>query len=63
MQSDYLVQGSWENPEVIPLNQQGQPLDQKTLDSIRKKRLLKEQTKPITSDSRGVQPEFVPTSN
>jgi uncharacterized protein (TIGR02099 family) len=63
MQSDYLVQGSWENPEVIPLNQQGQPLDQKTLDSIRKKPLLKEQTKPNIPDSPGVQPEFAPTSN
>jgi uncharacterized protein (TIGR02099 family) len=46
MQSDYLVQGSWTDPEIIPLNQQGQPLDPKVLDSIRSKGLLKEQTKP-----------------
>jgi len=46
MQSDYLVQGSWTNPEIIPLNQQGQPLDPKVLDGIRSKGLLKEQTKP-----------------
>jgi uncharacterized protein (TIGR02099 family) len=46
MQSDYLVQGSWTNPEIIPLNQQGQPLDPKVLDGIRAKGLLKEQTKP-----------------
>jgi uncharacterized protein YhdP len=46
MQSDYLVQGSWTDPEIIPLNQQGQPLDPKVLDGIRTKGLLKEQTKP-----------------
>jgi uncharacterized protein YhdP len=46
MQSDYLVQGSWTDPEIIPLNQQGQPLDPKVLDGIRTKGLLKEQTRP-----------------
>ena len=46
LQSDYLVQGSWENPEVILLDQKGQPVDSSTLDSIRRKELLKEQTKP-----------------
>jgi uncharacterized protein YhdP len=46
MQSDYLVQGSWADPEIIPLNQQGQPLDPKVLDGIRTKGLLKEQIKP-----------------
>ena len=46
MQSDYLVQGSWTDPEIIPLNQQGQPLDPKVLDGIRTKGLLKEQAKP-----------------
>ena len=46
MQSDYLIQGSWGNPEVIPLDQKGQPLDPKTLETIRQKALLKEQTKP-----------------
>jgi uncharacterized protein (TIGR02099 family) len=46
MQADYLVQGSWADPEIIPLNQQGQPLDPKVLESIRTKGLLKEQTKP-----------------
>jgi uncharacterized protein YhdP len=48
MQSDYLVQGSWTDPEIIPLNQQGQPLDPKVLDGIRAKGLLKEQAKPST---------------
>lgn len=46
LQSDYLVQGSWADPEIIPLNQQGQPLDPKVLDGIRTKGLLKEQSKP-----------------
>ena len=46
LQSDYLVQGSWDNPEVIPLDQKGQPIDTKTLDTIRSKDLLKEQSKP-----------------
>ncbi|WP_128112678.1 YhdP family protein [Polynucleobacter necessarius] len=46
LQSDYLVQGSWENPEVIPLDQKGQPIDSKTLENIRSKDLLKEQVKP-----------------
>jgi hypothetical protein len=51
LQSDYLVQGSWEDPEVIPLNQQGQPIDSKTLDSIRSKELLKEQSKPSLNNT------------
>ncbi len=51
LQSDYLVQGSWEDPEVIPLNQQGQPIDSKTFDSIRSKELLKEQSKPNSSNT------------
>jgi uncharacterized protein (TIGR02099 family) len=46
MQSDYLIQGSWTDPEVIPLDQKGQPLDAKTLETIRTKNLLKEQSKP-----------------
>jgi uncharacterized protein YhdP len=56
MQTDYLIQGSWENPEVIPLNQQGQPLDSKTLETIRTKNLLKEQTKPSSPSSSPVDP-------
>ena len=51
LQSDYLVQGSWDNPEVIPLDQQGQPLDPKSLDTIRSKDLLKEQSKPSNDNS------------
>ena len=51
LQSDYLVQGSWDNPEVIPLDQKGQPIDSKTLDTIRSKDLLKEQSKPNSSNS------------
>jgi len=59
MQSDYLVQGSWADPEIIPLNQQGQPLDPKVLDSIRAKGLLKEQSKP---DAPSPMPQPVPRS-
>lgn len=51
LQSDYLVQGSWDNPEVIPLDQKGQPIDSKTLDTIRSKDLLKEQSKPDGNSS------------
>jgi uncharacterized protein YhdP len=50
-QSDYLVQGSWKNPEVIPLDQQGQPIDSKAMDKIRSKDLLKEQSKPASNSS------------
>jgi uncharacterized protein YhdP len=56
MQSDYLVQGSWTDPEIIPLNQQGQPLDPKVLDSIRTKGLLKEQAKPSAPSSSAPAP-------
>jgi len=49
LQSDYLVQGSWDNPEVIPLDQKGQPIDTKTLNTIRSKDLLKEQSKPVNN--------------
>lgn len=56
MQTDYLIQGSWENPEVIPLDQKGQPLDSKTLETIRTKNLLREQTKPGSPTSAPVDP-------
>lgn len=51
LQSDYLVQGSWDDPEVIPLDQKGQLIDSKTLETIRSKDLLKEQVKPSNSNS------------
>ena len=51
LQSDYLVQGSWGKPEVIPLDQKGQPIDAKTLNTIRSKDLLKEQSKPSTNST------------
>ena len=56
MQSDYLIQGSWVDPEVVPLNQQGQPLDKNTLDTIRKKGLLTEQSKPNSSGNTAPAP-------
>ena len=46
LQSDYLIQGSWDDPEVIPLDQKGQPIDSNTLNTIRSKNLLIEQNKP-----------------
>ena len=46
LQSDYLIQGSWQTPEIIPLNQQGQPLDPSVMDSIRKRDLLRQQQEP-----------------
>jgi uncharacterized protein YhdP len=56
LQTDYLVQGSWDNPEVVPLDQKGQPLDAKTLETIRTKNLLKEQTKPSLPNSAPAPP-------
>ena len=56
LQTDYLIQGSWDNPEVIPLDQKGQPLDAKTLETIRTKNLLKEQTKPSLPNSAPASP-------
>jgi uncharacterized protein YhdP len=50
LQSDYLIQGSWTSPEVIPLDQKGQPINPKTLDTIRSKDLLKEQSKPASNN-------------
>jgi uncharacterized protein YhdP len=57
LQSDYLVQGSWDDPEVIPLDQKGQPIDTKTLNSIRSKELLKEQSKPNSNANPNSPPQ------
>jgi uncharacterized protein (TIGR02099 family) len=57
LQSDYLIQGSWDKPEVIPLDQKGQPIDAKTLDTIRSKHLLKEQSKPDTNSTPTPKPQ------
>ena len=63
LQSDYLVQGSWENPEIIPLNQKGQPIDAKTFDSIRRKELLKEQGRPESRNTPNSSPYTSPLNN
>ena len=42
LQSDYLIQGSWQNPEIIPLDQNGAPVDPEALKTIRRKNLLNE---------------------
>jgi uncharacterized protein YhdP len=57
LQSDYLVQGSWDDPEVIPLDQKGQPLDSKTFNTIRSKELLKEQSKPSSNTTPNSTPQ------
>jgi uncharacterized protein (TIGR02099 family) len=62
LQTDLLIQGSWQNPEVVPLDQSGQPLDPEVLKTIRRKALLKEPakntppTKPATPLSSDVTP-------
>lgn len=63
MQSDYLIQGSWEHPEVIPLDQKGQPLDEKTLDTIRTRNLLKEQDKPSRPNNAPTDPSGNPVTS
>jgi uncharacterized protein (TIGR02099 family) len=64
LQSDYLVQGSWDKPDVIPLDQKGQPLDPKVIDSIRAKRMLREQGKPNnTPNSATPNPTSPSTTN
>ena len=60
LQSDYLVQGSWDKPEVIPLDQKGQPIDAKTLNTIRSRNLLKEQSKPSTNSTPKPKPQAQP---
>jgi hypothetical protein len=50
LQSDYLVQGTWKDPQVIPLDQRGQPINAKAMETIRSKDLLKEQSKPAPNN-------------
>ena len=40
LQSDYLIQGSWQNPEIVPLDQNGNPIDPEALKTIRRKNML-----------------------
>jgi uncharacterized protein (TIGR02099 family) len=46
LQADYLIQGSWKDPEIIPLDQNGKPLKPEIIDTIRRKSLLEDQKKP-----------------
>ena len=48
--SDYLIQGSWKSPEVIALDQKGQPIDSEKLNTIRRKGLLQE---PRSNQEKG----------
>ena len=45
-QLDYLVQGTWAAPQVIPLDTKGRPLDENILKDIRDKSLLRQQQNP-----------------
>ncbi|MBU3600312.1 TIGR02099 family protein [Polynucleobacter sp. 30F-ANTBAC] len=45
-QLDYLVQGTWAAPQVIPLDNKGRPLDANALKEIRDKSLLRQQQNP-----------------
>ena len=59
LQTDLLVQGDWKNPEVIPLDQSGKPLDQETLQNIRRKSLLNEP--PKNPSEKRSEPTFDPS--
>lgn len=63
MQTDYLVQGSWDKPEVIPLDQKGQPLDANTMNTIRTKNLLKEQSRPSLPNTQPNNSNSTPAPN
>ncbi len=56
LQTDLLIQGSWQNPEVIPLDQSGKPIDPEVLQNIRRKALLNEPGKNNTSKSTPISP-------
>jgi uncharacterized protein YhdP len=45
-QLDYLVQGNWATPQIIALDNKGNPLDEKQLKEIRDKSLLRQQQSP-----------------
>ena len=40
LEADYLIQGNWTDPEVIPLDQKGQPIDPEIIKTIRSKALI-----------------------
>lgn len=47
-QTDLLIQGSWDNPEIIPMDQSGKPVDDETVKKIRQKSLLIDQKRSPT---------------
>jgi hypothetical protein len=61
LQTDYLVQGSWDKPDVIPLDQDGRPLDPKVIETIRSRNLLREQKMPPAPSKTS--PASPPSSN
>jgi uncharacterized protein YhdP len=57
-QTDLLIQGDWKNPEVIPLDQSGKPIDPEIIQNIRRKSLLNEPSKKPTEkkEAPGIDP-------
>ena len=60
-QSDLLIQGDWKNPEVIPLDQNGKPVDPEILKNIRRKSLLNEPVKQL--NEKKLPPPINPSPN
>jgi uncharacterized protein (TIGR02099 family) len=62
LQADYLIQGSWKDPEIIPLDQKGQPVDPEMMKNIRRKKLLLEPSPNSNIPSGPVQPNSIDQS-
>lgn len=61
-QTDLLIQGDWKNPEVIPLDQSGKPIDQEIIQNIRRKSLLNEPTKKPTEKKESPRVDPLPNT-
>jgi uncharacterized protein (TIGR02099 family) len=62
LQADYLIQGSWKDPEIIPLDQKGQPTDPEMMKNIRRKKLLEEPT-PKSNNPVGPMGPMLPNTS
>lgn len=62
LQADYLIQGSWKDPEIIPLDQKGQPTDPEMLKNIRRKKLLNEPTPKSNEPMGPILPNSTPAT-
>ncbi len=63
LQSDLLIQGDWKSPEIIPLDQNGKPIDPDVLQSIRRKSLLNEPVKKPTENIPPPPVNLTPNTN